>query len=77
MELFNCLSFWPHVGSGTAFENIWFHVAGAKIMVQKTKIGKNSTRTKGNHGYFWPMAIIRQQIEQETCSNPLKMGKVL
>jgi len=46
-------------------------------MVQKTKIGKNSTRTKGNHGYFWPMAIIRQQIEQETCSNPLKMGKVL
>jgi len=28
-------------------------------------------------GIFDPMAIMRQQIELESCSNSLKMGKVL
>jgi len=46
-------------------------------MAQKTKIEKNPTPTKGSHGYFWPKAITCQQIELESCSNSLKMGKVL
>jgi len=46
-------------------------------MAQNQNLGKNSNPTKGYHGYFWLQAITRQQIELESCSNPLQMGKVL
>jgi len=46
-------------------------------MAQKTKIGKNYTPTNANPGYIIPMAITHQQIELESCLNPLKMRKVL
>ena len=47
-------------------------MSGAKIMVLRQKVGKNSTSTKANPGYIIPMAIILQQIELESYSNPWK-----
>jgi len=46
-------------------------------MAQKLKIDKTSISTKGNMGIFDFMAITRQQISLECCSNPPKIGKVL
>jgi len=52
-------------------------ISGAKIMAQKPKIGKNSTPKNTNLGCIPPQAITRQLIELGSCSNPLKVGKVL
>jgi len=49
----------------------------AKILAQKTKICKQCTRTNANTECILLMAVTRQPIELECCSNPLKMGKVL
>jgi len=46
-------------------------------MFEKTKIGKNSIPTNAKLGCIPPQAITRQPIELESCSNPLKIGKVL
>jgi len=52
-------------------------MSGAKMMVQKLKIGKNFTTTNANLGCILPIAITHQLIELENCSNPLKMGESL
>ena len=46
-------------------------------MAEKTKIGKNSTPANANLGCIPPQTITRQPIELDSCSNPVKMGKVL
>jgi len=46
-------------------------------MAVKPKIGKNSTPTNANMGCIPPQAITHQLIELDSCSNPVKMGKVL
>jgi len=46
-------------------------------MVQKPKIGKNSTHTNADPWCTIPMVITRQPIEPESCSNPLKTREVL
>jgi len=46
-------------------------------MAQKPKIGKKSSPTNADPAYIIAMAINRQQYELESCSNPLKMEKVL
>jgi len=38
-------------------------------MAEKTKIVKKFTPTNANAGYIILMAITRQQIELESCSN--------
>jgi len=43
------------------------------------KLGKNSTSTNADPGYIISIlyrAITRRHIKLESCSNPLKMGKV-
>jgi len=46
-------------------------------MAQNTKIRYDSSPTNANPGSFLVKAIASQKIERESCSNPLKMGKVL
>ena len=46
-------------------------------MAKKIEIGKNATPTNANPGCITPVAITRRQVELESCSNPLKMRKVL
>jgi len=44
------------------------------------KLVKISTPTNANLGYITPilyLAITRQQLELESCSSPLQIGKVL
>jgi len=52
-------------------------ISGVKIMAKKIEIGKNATPTNANPGCITPVAITRRQVELESCSNPLKMRKVL
>jgi len=46
-------------------------------MAEKAKIGKNSTPANAKLGFIPPQAMTRQPIELESCSNPLRIGKVL
>jgi len=46
-------------------------------MVEKTKIVKKCTPTNAKAGYIILMAITRQKIELESCSNNLKTGKIM
>jgi len=41
-------------------------------MAQKPNIGENSTPTNANPGDITPMAITRQPIVLESCSNPVR-----
>jgi len=52
-------------------------ISGAKIMARKPKIVGNATPTNANPGYITPVAITHPQVVLESCSSPLKMGKVL
>jgi len=51
-----------------------------KLWARKQKLVKISVPTNANLGWITPMfymAITRQQLELESCSNLLWMGKVL
>jgi len=52
-------------------------ISGAKIMAQKPKIDNNSIPTNANLGCIPPQASTHQPIELESCSNPVKILKVL
>jgi len=50
-----------------------------KLWLKSHKLVKNYTRTNADPGYIRPilyMAIIRQQIELESYSNPLQLGSL-